>query len=112
MSALRNFCGKPWQVASLTIEIDNISYTYDFKLDKDGTLVLLNIKELELPGGRAKVPISNRWVRTEMAGNIDLMNRFDEICTRLEKLYDVEVILASESESRERIDSDLLWEWE
>lgn len=112
MSALRNYCGKPWQVASLSIDIDDVCYHYDYKLDKDGTLVLMDLQELEIPGGRAKVPVSQRWVRTEMAGNIDLMNQFDEICTRLEKLYDVEVILASESGSRERIDSDLLWEWE
>ena len=107
------FCGRPWQIASLSISINFKNFDYKFGLDKYGNLKLLRSYEEEIPcNGRAKFHVSSRWVRSEMARNPILMNRFDEICTQLEKIYDVEVIIASESNIYDPIDSDLLWEWD
>ena len=83
---MQAFCGRPWQIASLSININFKSFDYDFCLDKDGNLRLLRSYEEEIPcNGRAKVHVSSRWVRSEMKSDPILMNRFDEICTRLEK---------------------------
>ena len=83
---MQDFCGRPWDIASLSISINFKNFNYVFCLDKYGNLKLLKSYEEEIPcNGRAKFHVSSRWVRSEMKSDPILMNRFDEICTQLEK---------------------------
>ena len=98
-------------IASVSIDIDNRTYKYSYKLDKEGNLVLLKIDEFDMQNIRAKVPLSRRLVSSKMANDTNLMNQFDTFCTLLEKLYDVEVIIAAADDYEDDyIGFDLLWE--
>ena len=111
VTCLKDFCGRDLTIASVHINIDTRSYVYDYKLDEEGNLVLKFSCDYESPFREcAKFPFSERWVRSEMANDTNLMNQFDSFCTLLEKLYDVEVVLANESAKLELVDDDLLWE--
>ena len=65
---MQDFCGRPWDIASLSISINFKNFDYEFGLDKYGNLKLLRSYEEEIPcNGRAKFHVSSRWVRSEMA---------------------------------------------
>ena len=94
MAGLQDYCGVNHAIARVIIYNGNRYEFYGFKLDENGNLVpYRSIKRLNKKAC-SKVLFSSRLVHELMIKDDELMNQFDELCTKIEKDNNVETIIS------------------
>ena len=94
MAGLQDYCGVNQAIARVIIYKGNRYEFYGFKLDENGNLVpYRSIKRLK-KNVCSKVLFSSRLVNELMINDDELMNQFDELCTKIEKDNNVETIIS------------------
>ena len=94
MAGLQDYCGVNTAFARVLIYDGTHQKYFSFKLDENGNLVpYRSIKRLK-KNVCSKVLFSSRLVNELMINDDELMNQFDELCTKIEKDNNVETIIS------------------